>query len=95
MISRAGTPPAAPPAAGEAEGCFSVVIFKSKTSKLGEAIKLSFNLTQHTIPPSPPSEQGCLIPPSCGGARRRGDEEPAGGGIGKREMVAVISRLVL
>ena len=32
----------------EAEGCFSVVIFKSKTSKLGEAIKLSFNLTQHT-----------------------------------------------
>jgi len=30
----------------DAEGCFSVVIFKSLTSKLGEAIKLSFILTQ-------------------------------------------------
>ena len=30
----------------EAEGCFSVVIFKNKTSKWGEAIKLSFILTQ-------------------------------------------------
>ena len=30
----------------EAEGCFSVVIFKNKTSKLGEAVKLSFILTQ-------------------------------------------------
>ena len=29
-----------------AEGCFSVILFKSKTSKLGEAIKLSFILTQ-------------------------------------------------
>ena len=31
----------------EAEGCFSVSIFKSKTSKLGEAVKLSFILTQN------------------------------------------------
>ena len=30
----------------DAEGCFSVVLFKSKTSKFGEAIKLSFILTQ-------------------------------------------------
>lgn len=30
----------------DAEGCFSVVVFKSKTSKLGEAVKLSFILTQ-------------------------------------------------
>jgi hypothetical protein len=30
----------------DAEGCFSVIIFKSLTSKLGEAIKLSFILTQ-------------------------------------------------
>lgn len=30
----------------DAEGCFSVVIFKSKTSKFGEAVKLSFILTQ-------------------------------------------------
>ena len=30
----------------DAEGCFSVVIFKSLTSKLGEAIKLNFILTQ-------------------------------------------------
>jgi len=30
----------------DAEGCFSVVIFKSLTSKLGESIKLSFVLTQ-------------------------------------------------
>ena len=30
----------------EAEGCFSVTIFKSLTSKRGEAIKLSFILTQ-------------------------------------------------
>lgn len=30
----------------EAEGCFSVVIFKNKTSKLGEAVKLSFIITQ-------------------------------------------------
>nr|QIJ45925.1 hypothetical protein [Calonectria ilicicola]QIJ45966.1 hypothetical protein [Calonectria ilicicola] len=30
----------------EAEGCFSVVIFKNKTSKSGEAVKLSFILTQ-------------------------------------------------
>jgi hypothetical protein len=31
----------------DAEGCFSVVLFKSKTSKLGEATKLSFILTQN------------------------------------------------
>jgi hypothetical protein len=31
----------------EAEGCFSVSIFKSKTSKFGEAVKLSFILTQN------------------------------------------------
>jgi hypothetical protein len=31
----------------EAEGCFSVVVFKSITSKLGEAVKLSFRITQH------------------------------------------------
>jgi len=31
----------------EAEGCFSVTIFKSKTSKFGEAVKLSFILTQN------------------------------------------------
>ena len=31
----------------DAEGCFSVVIFKNKTSKYGEAIKISFILTQH------------------------------------------------
>ena len=30
----------------DAEGCFSVVVFKNKTSKYGEAIKLSFILTQ-------------------------------------------------
>ena len=30
----------------DAEGCFSVIIFKSPTSKLGEAVKLSFILTQ-------------------------------------------------
>ena len=30
----------------DAEGCFSVVIFKSLTSKLGEAIKLNFILIQ-------------------------------------------------
>jgi len=30
----------------EAEGCFSLVIFKNKTSKLGEAVKLSFIITQ-------------------------------------------------
>jgi len=30
----------------DGEGCFSVVVFKSKTSKLGEAVKLSFILTQ-------------------------------------------------
>nr|YP_010164145.1 LAGLIDADG endonuclease [Metarhizium album]QRK27502.1 LAGLIDADG endonuclease [Metarhizium album] len=30
----------------EGEGCFSVVIFKNKTSKLGEAVKLSFIITQ-------------------------------------------------
>ena len=28
------------------EGCFSVIRFKSPTSKLGEAVKLSFILTQ-------------------------------------------------
>lgn len=32
----------------DAEGCFSVVIFKSPTSKYGFAVKLSFILTQHT-----------------------------------------------
>lgn len=31
----------------DAEGCFSVTIFKSKTSKYGEAVKLSFILTQN------------------------------------------------
>lgn len=30
----------------DAEGCFSVVIFKNKTSKYGEGLKLSFILTQ-------------------------------------------------
>ena len=30
----------------EAEGCFSLVIFKNKTSKYGEAVKLSFIITQ-------------------------------------------------
>ena len=30
----------------DAEGCFSVVVFKSKTSKIGEAVKLSFIITQ-------------------------------------------------
>lgn len=30
----------------DAEGCFSVIIFKSLTSKSGEAIKLSFILTK-------------------------------------------------
>jgi hypothetical protein len=30
----------------DAEGCFSVIKFKSQTSKLGEAVKLSFILTQ-------------------------------------------------
>ena len=30
----------------DAEGCFSVVVFKNKTSKYGEAVKLSFILTQ-------------------------------------------------
>jgi hypothetical protein len=30
----------------DAEGCFSVIRFKSPTSKLGEAVKLSFILTQ-------------------------------------------------
>ena len=30
----------------DAEGCFSVVVFKNKTSKYGEALKLSFILTQ-------------------------------------------------
>lgn len=31
----------------DAEGCFSIVLFKSNTSKLGEATKLSFILTQN------------------------------------------------
>jgi hypothetical protein len=31
-----------------AEGCFYINIYKSKTTKLGEAIKLCFNLTQHS-----------------------------------------------
>jgi len=31
----------------EAEGCFHISIFKSKTSKYGEAVKLSFILTQN------------------------------------------------
>ncbi len=30
----------------DAEGCFSVVLFNNKTSKYGEAVKLSFILTQ-------------------------------------------------
>lgn len=30
----------------DAEGCFSAIKFKSQTSKLGEAVKLSFILTQ-------------------------------------------------
>ncbi len=30
----------------DAEGCFSVVVFKNKTSKYGEAVKLSFILSQ-------------------------------------------------
>jgi len=30
----------------DAEGCFSVVVFKNKTSKCGESVKLSFILTQ-------------------------------------------------
>jgi len=31
----------------DAEGCFYISIFKSSTSKLGEAVKLSFIITQH------------------------------------------------
>ena len=31
----------------DAEGCFYIAIFKSSTSKLGEAVKLSFIITQH------------------------------------------------
>ena len=31
----------------QGEGCFYIQIFKSKTAKLGESVKLKFNLTQH------------------------------------------------